>query len=398
MSVSTKHFERIHQLEYIGPSGLERLQSKTVAIFGLGNVGSQVALHLGLLGIQMILVDRGKVEEVNLATQAYRVDDIGMPKVEALRTRLNATNPACQIQPIFADFRQLGAAAIEADLYLSCLDSLTDRILLNERAFITRTMWLDGALDGTGRARYGRVSVFDPALSDSPCYLCPWDSKGLQSALYQERERTGSTGGLRRGCANWKLQWEADSPPTLASSSLGGLVAGVQSMLAIELLLDNTGRSLAGVELVSDFTRAPYSSREYRLKRNRRCLSAHPVFESLHSANRETCVAGLLDRAETALSAPATLRIRGRELVLRLRCPACRSEQAIGRIVEGIQEEEARCQCGRAMIASGHDLLNRFNREQAKPFLDRSFLELGVPAMDLVSASGGVSELHFLMT
>lgn len=397
MSTSGKHFERIHQLEYIGRAGLQRLQGKTVAILGLGNLGSQLACHLGLLGIRMILVDRGRVEEANLATQAYSVSDIGLPKVEALRSRLLSTNPACQIQTIFTDFRHLGAAALQADLYLSCLDSLADRILLNERAWFTRTMWLDAALDGSGRARYGKVSVFDPSSNDSPCYLCPWDSKALQSALYQERDRTERAGGQHQGCASWKLQSEQESPPTFASSSLGGLIAAVQSMLAIELLLDKGERNLAGVELVSDFTRAPYSNREYELKKNKRCLSAHPVFDSLRRASRKASVAELIDRAESELNGPASLRIRGRELVLRLRCATCRSAKPIGKIAEGVQEEEANCRCGRAMRASGHDLLNRFNREQAQPFLDRSFLELGVPARDLVSASNGERELHFLV-
>ncbi len=57
----------------------------SVAIIGLGGVGSWVAWGFGLSGVQQItLIDHDTVEESNLNRTPYRKRDIGMPKVEGM--------------------------------------------------------------------------------------------------------------------------------------------------------------------------------------------------------------------------------------------------------------------------------------------------------------------------
>ncbi len=64
-----------------------------IGIAGIGGIGSNVALHLVRSGVRFFkLIDFDKVEEANLNRQFYFVDQIGMPKVEALKINLKRVN------------------------------------------------------------------------------------------------------------------------------------------------------------------------------------------------------------------------------------------------------------------------------------------------------------------
>ena len=57
----------------------------SITIVGAGSIGSNLALLLARLGItDLTVIDFDKVEDHNLGHQAFRVDDIGAPKVHAL--------------------------------------------------------------------------------------------------------------------------------------------------------------------------------------------------------------------------------------------------------------------------------------------------------------------------
>ena len=68
---------------------IERLSSLTIGIAGLGGIGSNVALFLARSGIgHLILVDFDVVDASNLLRQQYFKDQIGKPKVFALRENI----------------------------------------------------------------------------------------------------------------------------------------------------------------------------------------------------------------------------------------------------------------------------------------------------------------------
>ena len=77
-----------------GPGVHEKLKRSTVGIAGCGGLGSNVAILLGRSGIgKLILVDFDLVEPSNLNRQQFFVDQIGLPKVEALAQNLGRINP-----------------------------------------------------------------------------------------------------------------------------------------------------------------------------------------------------------------------------------------------------------------------------------------------------------------
>ena len=76
------------------PEQSSLLQAAQVAIFGLGGLGSNVALWLARLGVgHLLLYDFDRVELSNLNRQYYFVEDVGEYKAVALLKHLRAVNP-----------------------------------------------------------------------------------------------------------------------------------------------------------------------------------------------------------------------------------------------------------------------------------------------------------------
>ena len=123
---------------YLPEQALARLASVRVGIAGAGGLGSNVAMLLARSGVrQLLVVDGDVVEPSNLNRQCYWPEDVGRPKVEALRDRLLALDSTLSL-----DIRQewlspesapvlfqgcsivveaLDAAALKADLCTALL-------------------------------------------------------------------------------------------------------------------------------------------------------------------------------------------------------------------------------------------------------------------------------------
>ena len=71
-----------------------KISSTTVAVCGLGGLGSNIANALARAGVgKLILSDFDKVDITNLHRQQYKVSQVGMYKTEALRENLTEINP-----------------------------------------------------------------------------------------------------------------------------------------------------------------------------------------------------------------------------------------------------------------------------------------------------------------
>ena len=71
-----------------------RLKAACVGIAGVGGLGSSVAIALARIGVGRLLVaDFDVVEPSNLNRQQYFVDQLGLPKVEALAQNIARINP-----------------------------------------------------------------------------------------------------------------------------------------------------------------------------------------------------------------------------------------------------------------------------------------------------------------
>src|SRR6185295_6021866 len=96
-------FSRQSRFAPFGSRGQQRVVSATVAVVGLGGLGSWIEEHLARAGVGTLrLIDRDVVEESNLPRQGLYTDDDakrGRPKAEAAAERLAAIGGPTQIVP-----------------------------------------------------------------------------------------------------------------------------------------------------------------------------------------------------------------------------------------------------------------------------------------------------------
>ena len=77
----------------------EKLQKASVAVAGLGGLGSNIAVSLARSGVgHLLLVDFDLVDVTNLNRQMYMIPHLGMPKTQALHDILMQINPWLDIQ------------------------------------------------------------------------------------------------------------------------------------------------------------------------------------------------------------------------------------------------------------------------------------------------------------
>jgi len=83
-ALEERHGKELHQV----------FSSATVAVCGLGGLGSNIAIHLARTGIgKLILIDFDRVDITNLHRQQYKADQIGRYKTDALADNLREIAP-----------------------------------------------------------------------------------------------------------------------------------------------------------------------------------------------------------------------------------------------------------------------------------------------------------------
>jgi len=158
------------QIGLIGSEAQRKLSESTVAVVGIGGLGSHIALQLAMLGVgSLVLVDGDRVEESDLNRQIlYGYNDIGRPKVKAAAERLREVNPSISIH-VHAE--KLTRSNIDdilrgSDMIMDGLDNWETRLIINEYAVRMRKPFIHGGVDGY----YGQVLVVLPGRG--PCLAC----------------------------------------------------------------------------------------------------------------------------------------------------------------------------------------------------------------------------------
>lgn len=82
-----------------GDAGYQRVRSASLAVIGLGGVGSWAAEALARSGVaRLVLVDLDHVAESNINRQVQALGStLGMAKAEALRQRIADIHPGCEV-------------------------------------------------------------------------------------------------------------------------------------------------------------------------------------------------------------------------------------------------------------------------------------------------------------
>ena len=166
-------YARQERLPQIGASGQKALRDRTVAIIGLGALGSVGSDLLARAGVgRMLLIDRDIVEVSNLQRQTlYTEEDarLGLPKAVAAEQRLASVNPevALEIHTIDLTAENIQGVLSGVDLILDGTDNFATRYLLNDYAVAKQVAFVYAGVVGT----YGMLGAIVPG---GACLRCTW--------------------------------------------------------------------------------------------------------------------------------------------------------------------------------------------------------------------------------
>lgn len=119
----------------IGAEGYQKLKNSVILLVGTGGVGGYAAEFLVRAGVgDITVVDGDDVEPSNLNRQIIATaDTVGMPKVEALKSRLLSINSGLKITALKRRFCSGNADEIfsrEFDFVVDAIDSVKDKVSL----------------------------------------------------------------------------------------------------------------------------------------------------------------------------------------------------------------------------------------------------------------------------
>lgn len=118
-----------HESLQRGPRAMSRLKETRIAICGAGALGANLAESLARCGAgHLRLVDRDRVEERNLSTQPYALDDIGSHKARALAYSLYRA-VGLEALALTQELTLRNAAKLlrDSDLVIDCFDNSVAR-------------------------------------------------------------------------------------------------------------------------------------------------------------------------------------------------------------------------------------------------------------------------------
>jgi len=150
-----------------------KLKRATVGIAGVGGLGSAIAVALARSGVgRLIVADFDMVEPSNLNRQQYFVDQLGMPKVDALRENLRRINPYVQVAVFHGrlDAQNLPQVFAPADIIVEAFDDAGQKAMLVEtvrRAFPQRPL-----VAASGMAGHGPANTIVTRKAGNHFYLC----------------------------------------------------------------------------------------------------------------------------------------------------------------------------------------------------------------------------------
>lgn len=155
------------------PGVHETVKGTTLGIAGVGGLGSAIAIALARTGIgHLIIADFDIVEPSNLNRQQFFIDQIGLPKVYALRDTLARINPHVRVTACHLRLTPANIAEVfgHAQVLVEAFDQAQQKVMLIE-TFAAR--FPDRPIvSGSGMAGYGPANTILTQQVANNLYLC----------------------------------------------------------------------------------------------------------------------------------------------------------------------------------------------------------------------------------
>jgi molybdopterin/thiamine biosynthesis adenylyltransferase/rhodanese-related sulfurtransferase/molybdopterin converting factor small subunit len=241
-----------------GMEAQQKLKAAKVLVIGSGGLGSPVLLYLAAAGVGTLgIVDFDVVDDSNLQRQVlFGVDEIGKPKVEAARRRLEALNPYIRIILHQTHLNSQNALEIMPgyDVIADGTDNFPTRYLVNDASVLL-----------------GKPNV----------YASIFQFEG-QVSVFNYRDQQGQLG------PNYRDLYPSPPPPGLVPSCAEGGVLGVLpgiigSLQALEVIkvITGVGETLSGRFYI--FDALTFESRTFTIRRrdDNPLNGSHPTITKL---------------------------------------------------------------------------------------------------------------------
>ncbi|XP_023225783.1 ubiquitin-like modifier-activating enzyme 5 [Centruroides sculpturatus] len=182
--VDSNPYSRLMALKRMGiVDNYEKIREFSVAVVGVGGVGSVTAEMLTRCGIgKLLLFDYDKVELANMNRLFFQPHQAGLNKVEAAAKTLSFINPDVEFETYnynittidnFTDFMErISHGSIDkknpVNLVLSCVDNFEARMAINTACNELDQVWIESGV--SENAVSGHIQVIIPG--ETACFAC----------------------------------------------------------------------------------------------------------------------------------------------------------------------------------------------------------------------------------
>jgi sulfur carrier protein ThiS adenylyltransferase len=174
----------------------EKLKTRSAAIAGAGGLGSNCAAALVRVGIgRLVICDFDRVEESNMNRQFYFRDQIGQPKVEALKTNLLRINPLLilEIHQVRLNSENIPELFSGVDVLFEAFDQADQKEMIIESAL---TSWPERPIIiGSGMAGFGDSNSIRMRSSGN-LYICGDETAEIGSEMPPLAPRVGMVANM----------------------------------------------------------------------------------------------------------------------------------------------------------------------------------------------------------
>ena len=135
-----------------------------ILLIGAGGVGSWLALFLSRIGYQIYLVDFDIIEIHNLSGQTFRIEDIGRPKIDAVKSLTKYLGCTNNIYTYNVLFKYSSLSIENYDIFISAVDTVDARFHLFEtfkKSIVQHRLYIEARLSAESFQLY----IFDETMT-----------------------------------------------------------------------------------------------------------------------------------------------------------------------------------------------------------------------------------------
>lgn len=160
-------------IERHGAELQDKFSSATVAVCGLGGLGSNIAISLTRAGIgKLILIDFDRVDISNLNRQQYKASQVGRCKTEALSENLKEIAPYIELETHTVRITESNVVELlkDADVICEAFDNAECKAMLTNT--VLETMPKKYLVAASGMAGLGSANSIKTRKVMKHFYLC----------------------------------------------------------------------------------------------------------------------------------------------------------------------------------------------------------------------------------